>query len=141
MVLCKFPVPERPTNLDESRARVYCACSWCGWGCLDFFSRLSFLVSFSLSLSLSLSFWETARYRLKCCLKGPLSQDNQPKLEKSLCQPSSTWEPLSNQVSMRQRSVKDGIHHHLLCPRYSGPLTSTARTPVRVWDIFSFYLF
>ena len=41
----------RPTNLDNSRARAYCVCSRCGWGCLDiFFSRLSFLFSFFLSL-------------------------------------------------------------------------------------------
>ena len=44
--------------------------------CLDiFFSRLSFLTPFSLSLR------ETARYRLKYCLKGPLSPKqptNQP---------------------------------------------------------------
>ena len=52
MVLGKFPVPGRPTNSDESRARAYCACSRCGWGlCGHFFSRLSFLLfSFSLSL-------------------------------------------------------------------------------------------
>ena len=38
-----------------------------GGSCLDiFFSRLSFLF-------LSPSLWETARYRLKYCLKGPLS--------------------------------------------------------------------
>ena len=27
MVLGKLPVPGRPTNLDESRPRAYCACS------------------------------------------------------------------------------------------------------------------
>ena len=31
MVLGKLPVPGRPTNSDKSRARAYCACSWCGW--------------------------------------------------------------------------------------------------------------
>ena len=51
MVLGKLPVPGHPTNLDHSRVRAYCACSRCGWGCLDiFFSRLSILSSFSLSL-------------------------------------------------------------------------------------------
>ena len=51
MVLGKLPVPGRATCLEWSRARAYCACSRCGWGCLDiFFSRLSFLFSFSLSL-------------------------------------------------------------------------------------------
>ena len=69
MVLGKLPVPGRPTNLDKSRARAYCACSRCGWGCLDIFS-LIYLFSF---LSPSLSLWETAQYRLKCCLEGPLS--------------------------------------------------------------------
>ena len=50
-VLGKLSVPGRPTNLEYSRARAYCACSRCGWGlCGHFFSRLSFLSSFSLSL-------------------------------------------------------------------------------------------
>ena len=30
MVLGKLPVPGRPTNLDYSMARAYCACSRCG---------------------------------------------------------------------------------------------------------------
>ena len=67
MVLGKLPVPGRPTNLDESRARVYCVCSRCGWGGLDIFSLV---YHFSV---LSLCLRETARYRLKYCLKGPLS--------------------------------------------------------------------
>ena len=51
MVLGKLPVPERPTNLDDSRARAYCACSRCGWGLFGhFYSQLSFLSLFSLSL-------------------------------------------------------------------------------------------
>ena len=51
MVLGKLPVPVRPTNLDCSRARAYCACSRCGWGLFGYFySRLSFLSFFSLSL-------------------------------------------------------------------------------------------
>ena len=37
-VLGKLPVPRRPTNLDKSRARAYCACSRCGWGYFDIFS-------------------------------------------------------------------------------------------------------
>ena len=66
MVLGKLPVPGRPTNLDDSRERAYCACSRCGWGLFGhFYSQLSFLLSPSL--------WETARYRLKYCLKGPLN--------------------------------------------------------------------
>ena len=65
-VLGELPVPGRPTHLDYSRARDHCACSRCGWGLFGhFFSRLSSL--FFLPL------WETARYRLKYCLEGPLS--------------------------------------------------------------------
>ena len=49
-VLGKLSVLGRPTNLDNSRARAYCACSRCGLGMFGhFFSLLSFLFSFSLS--------------------------------------------------------------------------------------------
>ena len=37
MVLGKLPVPGRPINLDDSRARAYCACSRCGWGLFGHF--------------------------------------------------------------------------------------------------------
>ena len=51
MELDKIPVLGRPTYLDYSRARAYCACSRCGWGCLDiFFSLVYHFSSFSLSL-------------------------------------------------------------------------------------------
>ena len=50
-VLGKLPVPGRPTSMDYSRARAYCACSRCGWGLFGHFSsHLSLLFSFSLSL-------------------------------------------------------------------------------------------
>ena len=32
MVLGKLLAPVRPTTLDNSRARAYCAYSRCGWG-------------------------------------------------------------------------------------------------------------
>ena len=50
-----------------------------GGGCLDIFTLLYRFPPLSRSLSLSL--WETARYRLKYCLKGPLNPKqttNQP---------------------------------------------------------------
>ena len=56
MVLGKLSVPGRPTNLDYSRA--------------------IFSVVYHFSL-LSPSLWETARYRLKYCLRGPLSPKQQ----------------------------------------------------------------
>ena len=67
MVLGKLPVPGRPTSLEKSRARAFCTCSRCGWGCLDIFTLIY------LSPFLSPSLWETTRYRLKYCLKGSLS--------------------------------------------------------------------
>ena len=128
MVLAKLPVLGRPTYLDYSRTRAYCAYSRCGWRCLDIFSLVHhfYLLSPSLwgggrverrywvnfqcrgvllvwgpialavgagggcldifSLIYLFSFlspclWETARYRLKNCLKGPLNPKqptNQP---------------------------------------------------------------
>ena len=74
MVLGKVPVPGRPTSLDCSRARAHCACS----RCRGLFGQFTLFCRFS---PLSPSLWETARYRLKYCLKGPLSPKqptNQP---------------------------------------------------------------
>ena len=85
MVLGKLPVPGRPTVLDYSGARAYCACSRCGLGLFGhFYSRLSFS-------PLSPSLWETARYRLKYCLKGPLN----PK------QPTKAWRSIGIRFSVR----------------------------------------
>ena len=50
VVLGKPPVPGRPTNLDNSRTKAYCACSRCGGGCLDVFSLVYHFFSFSPSL-------------------------------------------------------------------------------------------
>ena len=41
MVLGKLPVPGRPTNLDHSRARAYCACSGYRWEFVWIFSLSS----------------------------------------------------------------------------------------------------
>ena len=77
MVLGKLPVPGLPTDLDNSRARVDCACNRCLLGCLDNFTLVC---HFSLFLTL----WETARYRLNYCLKGPLNP-KQPTNQLVLC--------------------------------------------------------
>ena len=50
-VLDKLPVPGRPTNLDYSRARAYCACSRCGWGGVWSFFLSSITSLFFLPLS------------------------------------------------------------------------------------------
>ena len=67
MVLGKFPVPGRPTiSITVGQGPIALAVG-AGGGCLDIFTLL-YLFS-----SLSSSLWETARYRLKYCLKGPLN--------------------------------------------------------------------
>ena len=48
MVLGKLPVPGRPTYLDWSRARAYCACSRCGWGVVWTFVLSSIIPLFFL---------------------------------------------------------------------------------------------
>ena len=50
MVLGKLPVPGRPINFDDSRARAYCACSGCGWGLFGHFYS-SIISLFFLPLS------------------------------------------------------------------------------------------
>ena len=75
-------------NLDNSTAGAYCACSRCGWG-RGIFRHFYSPILFS---PLPPSLWETARYRLKYCLKGPLNPKqptNQP-----IHYRHSTWNPL-----------------------------------------------
>ena len=48
MVLGKILVPGRPINLDNSRARAYCACSRCGLGLFWTFCFISSIFSFAL---------------------------------------------------------------------------------------------
>ena len=77
MVLGKLPVPGRPTiwirvGQGPTALAVGAGGGWFGL----FFFRLSLLSSFSRSL------WETARYRLKYCLKGPLSLKQPSKIPK-----------------------------------------------------------
>ena len=56
MVLGKLPVPGRPSNLADSRARAYCACSGCGWG---LFGHSSTEMEYRLTW---LSYWYTDKY-------------------------------------------------------------------------------
>ena len=77
-VLGKLPVPGRPTILITVGQGPTALAVGAGGGCLDIFTLI---YPFS---SLSPSLWETARYRLKYCLKGPLNPKqptNQPTSE------------------------------------------------------------
>ena len=67
MVLGKLPVPGRPKIRITVGQGPTALAVGAGGGCLDIFS-LSSIISL-----LSRSVWETARYRLKYCLKGLLN--------------------------------------------------------------------
>ena len=67
MVLGKLAVPGRPTNWITVGQGPTALAVGAGGGCLDIFTLI---YPFS---PLSPSLWETARYRLKYCLKGPLN--------------------------------------------------------------------
>ena len=77
-VLGKLPVPGRPTiwiTVGQGPAALVVGA---GGGCLDNFTLIC---PFS---SLSSSLWETVRYRLKYCLKGPLNP-KQPTNQPTSC--------------------------------------------------------
>ena len=67
MVLGKLPVPGRPTLLMIVGQGATALVVGAGGGCLDIFTHIYMVSSHSPSL------WETARYRLKYCLKGSLN--------------------------------------------------------------------
>ena len=67
MVLGKLPVLGRPTIWITVGQGPTALAVGAGGGCLDIFTLI--YPFFPLSPSL----WETARYRLKYCLKGPLN--------------------------------------------------------------------
>ena len=67
MVLGKLPMPGRPTIWISVGQGPTALTVGAGGGCLDIFTLI-----YPLS-PLSPSLWETARYRLKYCLKGPLN--------------------------------------------------------------------
>ena len=76
MVLGKLPVPGRPTVWITVGQGPTALAVGAGRGRLDIFTTL--ISPFS---SLSPSLWETARYRLKYCLKGPLNPKQPTKIK------------------------------------------------------------
>ena len=71
-MLGKLLLPGRPTIWITIGQEPTALAVGAGGGCLD----ISILIyPFS---PLSPSLWETAQYRLKYCLKGPLTENNQP---------------------------------------------------------------
>ena len=88
MVLGKLPVPGRPTILITVGQGPIALAVDAGGGGMDIFT-LIYPFSF-----LSPSLWETARYRLKYCLKGPLSPKqptNQPTFRPNYILNNDGW--------------------------------------------------
>ena len=88
MVLGKLSVPGRPTIWMIVGQGPTVLAAGAGGGCFDIFT-LIYLYS-----PLSPSLWETARYRLKYCLKGTLSlkqpTNSQSTMWSEMCS-LSTW--------------------------------------------------
>ena len=109
MVLGKLPVPGRPT--------IWITCTvgqgptalavGAGGGCLDIFTLI--YPFFPLSPSL----WETARYRLKYCLKGPLNPKptNQPKNNSSAMQEPCVMLQIPACIHPVPSSLSDNFAH------------------------------
>ena len=93
MVLGKLPVPGRPTIWITVGQGPTALAVGAGGGCMDIFALIYPF------LPLSHSLWETARYRLKYCLKGPLN----PK------QPANQLYKIKYGTCMRHL-LEDGIY-------------------------------
>ena len=98
MVLGKLPVPGRPTFWIVVGQGPIALAAGAGGCCLGIFTLL---YPFS---PLSPSLWETARYRLKYCLIGPLNQNNQsintPAVSISMEQVSKNESPVLENLTM-----------------------------------------
>ena len=77
MVLGKLPVPGRPIIWITAGQGPTALAVGAGGGYWDIFTLICPFSPVSPSL------WETAPYRLKYCLKGPLNLNNQPTNSKS----------------------------------------------------------
>ena len=102
MVLGKLPVPGRPTIWITVGLGPTALAVGAGGGCLDIF-----ILIYPFS-PLSPSLWETARYRLKYCLKGPLNP-NQPTSNILYCcvnSPSFFMPQKSRQQNLRLQILK-----------------------------------
>ena len=95
-MLGKFPVPGRPTILITVGQGPIALTVGAGGGGLDIWTFLLSSILFLLSPSL----WETARYRLKYCLKGPLN----PK------QPTNQPNPINTYIIYGPFSVKTRLN-------------------------------
>ena len=119
MVLGKLPVPGRPTILITVGQGPIALAVGAGGGGLDIFTLIYPFSSASPSL------WETARYRLKYCLKGPLS----PK------QPTNQLSVLSGQQTFS--SQVSGLLSTDFCQKTPQPFSVISPTSTSIFTIFA----
>ena len=99
----KLPVPGRPTIwIRVGQGLATALAVGAGGGCLDIF-----ILDYPFC-PLSPSLWETARYRLKYCLKGPLNP-KQPK------QPTKTTNQLSESGHSSRHVTLSGSRNVTSC--------------------------
>ena len=109
MVLGKLQVPGRPTIWITVGQGPTALAIGAGGGCLDIFTLI---YPFS---PLSPSLWETARYRLKYCLKGPL---NPKPTNQGSIQPSEKLRDGRHYLSYRKNSkIWDTSNNCHNCPK------------------------
>ena len=114
MVLGKLPVPGHPTIWITVGQGPAALAVGAGGGCMDIFTLL---YPFS---PLSSSLWETARYRLKYCLKGQLN----PKQPTN--QPVKTVQMRGTNIGFYAELTKIILNYHQILPLiYSSELSSS----------------
>ena len=95
-MLGKLPVPGSPTVWITVRQGPTALAVGAGGGCLDIFTLI---YPFS---PLSPALMETARYRLKYCLKGPLNQNKPTKnLKYEIYQPREVEHSIMKRVRLK----------------------------------------
>ena len=100
----KIPEPGRPTISNTVGQGPTALAVGAGGGCLDI---CTLIYPFS---SLSSSLWETARYRLKYCLKGPLN----PKQPTNQPNPKQPTNQLKLNIGSRKLDVR-GCQSEVRC--------------------------
>ena len=119
MVLGKLPVPGRPTIWVTVGQGPTALAVGAGRGCLDIFTLIYHFFPLSPSL------WETARYRLEYCLKGPLSPKQPTDIDcnKGPLDPNNqpTNQPVYFGTSHRQRKKRKKDRREKKTPNDSQP--------------------
>ena len=131
MVLGKLPVPGRPTiwlTVGQGPAALAVGA---GGGCLGVFALVCPFSPFSPSL------WETARYRLKYCLKGPLNSKQPTNQPASLT--FNIYFYLFLCLYITRKTIINGTSH-LRPPKNQNRRAALGRAAIKVLPVSQFIL-